>query len=304
MNMVVAGIGQCSLDTCAVVKRYPQVDTKEEVLQWEEQGGGPVATALVTLARFRVATRFAGIVGDDDAGYKILQSLLAEHVDTTYLIEREGSTSQQAFIPVERGSGKRTIFWKNPSGAELLPDELDDEFFRGVKFLLLDGRMKEVSRAAAQKARELNIPVMLDAGSMRDGMLELAKLCDYVVASEAFAQQLGWTGDGAAFAETVREHGWGTTTITFGERGSYTYHGFRSIHVPAFEVDVVDTTGAGDVFHGAYIAGILQGWDLENVLYFASGAAALKCTKIGGRAGIPDLMTLVRFLEQRGIQLA
>ncbi len=301
--MVVAGVGQCSLDLCAVVGQYPQVDAKEEVLQWEEQGGGPVATALATLARFRVATRFAGIVGDDEAGYKILQSLLSEHVDTTYLVERPDSTSQRAFVAVERATGKRTVFWQRPTGAELAPDELDDGFFRGVKFLLLDGRMKEVSLAAARKAKELNIPVMLDAGSMRDGMLELAQLSDYVVGSEPFARELGWTGDGSAFAEIVREQGWGTTTITVGERGSYTYHGFRSIHVPAYQVEVVDTNGAGDVFHGAYIAGILQGWDLETVLYFASGAAALKCTRIGGRAGIPDLMTLVRFLEQRGIKL-
>lgn len=301
--MVVAGVGQCSLDLCAVVGQYPQVDTKEEVLQWEEQGGGPVATALVTLARFRVAARFAGVVGDDEAGYKILQSLLMEHVDTTYLVERPDSMSQRAFVATERATGKRTIFWQRATGAELAPDDLDNDFFRGVKFLLLDGRMKEVSFAAARKAKELNIPVMLDAGSMRDGMLELAQLCDYVVGSEPFARELGWNGDGSAFAEVVRQLGWGTTTITVGERGSYTYHGFRSIHVPAYEVEVVDTNGAGDVFHGAYIAGILQGWDLETVLYFASGAAALKCTRVGGRAGIPDLMTLVRFLEHRGIKL-
>lgn len=301
--MVVAGIGQCSLDVCALVGQYPQVDAKEEILRWEEQGGGPVATALVTLSRFRVTSRFAGIVGDDEAGFKILQSLLSENIDTTYLQERENATSQRAFIAVERSSGKRTIFWQRPSGAELTPDEIDDAFFRNVKFLLLDGRMKDVSLAAARKARELTIPVMLDAGSMRDGMLELAALCDYVVGSESFARSLGWTGDGAAFAATVREHGWGTTTITLGAQGSYTYHGFRSIHVPAYEVEVVDTTGAGDVFHGAYIAGILQGWDLETVLYFATGAAAMKCTKIGGRAGIPELLSLVGFLEQRGIKL-
>ncbi len=265
-------------------------------------GGGPVATALATLARFRVATRFAGIVGDDEAGYKILQSLLSEHVDTTYLVERPDSTSQRAFVAVERATGKRTVFWQRPTGAELAPDELDDGFFRGVKFLLLDGRMKEVSLAAARKAKELNIPVMLDAGSMRDGMLELAQLSDYVVGSEPFARELGWTGDGSAFAEIVREQAGHDNDYRRRTRQLYVSR-LRSIHVPAYQVEVVDTNGAGDVFHGAYIAGILQGWDLETVLYFASGAAALKCTRIGGRAGIPDLMTLVRFLEQRGIKL-
>ncbi len=301
--MVVAGIGQCCLDFITLIDAYPESDTKNEVLQWAEQGGGPVATALATLTRFLIPCRFAGVVGDDDAGFKILQSLLNARIDTTYLAEREGAVSQRAFIAVEKDNGRRTIFWQRPSGPALAPDEIDDEFFRGVKFLLLDGLMKDVSLAAARRAKALGIPVMLDAGRVRDGMLELASLCDYVVGSEEFARGLGWTGDGTAFAETVREHGWGTTTITLGERGSYTYHGFRSVYVPAFPINVVDTTGAGDVFHGAYIAGILQGWDLETVLYFASGAAALKCTVFGGRAGIPELPTLVTFLQQRGIDL-
>lgn len=303
MTMVVAGIGQCCLDFIALVDAYPEADTKKEVMKWMIQGGGPVATALATLSRFRIPCRFAGVVGDDDAGAKILQSLLTAQIDTAYLIEREGATSQRAFIAVEKDGGRRTIFWQRPSGPELTPDEIDDDFFRGVKFLLLDGLMKDVSLVAAKRARELGIPVMLDAGRVRDGMLELAALCDYVVGSEEFARGLGWNGDAPAFAETVRERGWGTTTITLGERGSYTYHGFRSIYVPAFQVEAIDTTGAGDVFHGAYVAGLLQGWDLETVLYFASGAAALKCTVFGGRSGIPELATLVTFLRQRGIEL-
>lgn len=301
--MVVAGIGQCCLDSIALVDAYPETDTKKEVLLWTEQGGGPVATALATLSRFRIPCRFAGVVGDDDAGFKILQSLLGAQIDTTYLAEREGATSQRAFIAVEKAGGRRTVFWQRPSGPALMPDEIDDDFFHNVKFLLLDGLMKDVSLSAAKRARELGIPVMLDAGRVRDGMLELAGLCDYVVGSEAFARELGWTGDGAAFAEIVREHGWGTTTITLGDRGSFTYHGFRSLYVPAYPVEAVDTTGAGDVFHGAYIAGTLQGWDLETVLYFASGAAAMKCTVFGGRKGIPELPALVRFLQQRGIDL-
>ncbi len=301
--MVVAGIGQCCLDFITLIDAYPESDTKKEVLHWTEQGGGPVATALATLSRFRIPCRFAGIVGDDEAGFKILQSLLNAKIDTAYLAEREGAVSQRAFIAVEKATGRRTIFWQRPSGPPLMHDEIDEEFFRGAKFLLLDGLMKEASLSAARMAKALGIPVMLDAGRVRDGMLELAALCDYVVGSEEFARGLGWTGDGTAFAETVREQGWGTTTITLGELGSYTYHGFRSVYVPAFPVDAVDTTGAGDVFHGAYIAGLLQGWDLETVLYFASGAAALKCTVFGGRAGIPELATLLTFLQQRGIDL-
>lgn len=295
--MAVVGIGQCSWDYLAVVDSFPAADTKKEVLRWEEQGGGPVATALVTLSRLGVQCRFHGVVGADDAGEKIRRSLTKENIDVSGLSKRDKAQSQMAFIAIEKNRGTRTIFWKRPSGQELTPDELGSRFLEKSVFVLLDGLMRDVSLYAAERAHHLNIPVMLDAGRVREGMLDIAAGCDYVVASEEFARDLGWNGNPAHFRQTIRELGFRVTTITLGERGSVTFAEDEIIEVPAFKVHVVDTTGAGDVFHGGYIYGLLQGWNIRECVKFGSAVAALKCREIGGRAGIPSLNEVMESLK-------
>lgn len=294
--MIVTGIGQCSLDSLAVVDAYPRANTKKEVLEWCEQGGGPVATALVTLARLGIAARFYGVIGDDNPGKKIRQSLVEEGIDTR-VIEREGKSSQIAFIAIEKETVKRTIFWKRPSGKELRKTELDADFLKDTQFLLLDGLMAEVSLYAATQARERGIPIMLDAGHLRQGMLEIAALSDYFVASEEFARDLKWRLTAAALAKRREELGCKVLTVTLGERGSISVSDKGLLRVPAFTVETVDTTGAGDVFHGGFIYGLLQKWELKDIIVFASAVAAMKCTKVGGRAGIPSLSEVKKFLS-------
>ena len=128
--MIVTGIGQCSLDYLGIIDSFPMVDTKEEILQWEEQGGGPVATALVALSRLGVKCKFYGVTGSDDAGNKIRRSLLDEGIDIGGLLKRDKASSQMAFIAIEKTSAKRTIFWKRPSGEELNPEELGSDFLK------------------------------------------------------------------------------------------------------------------------------------------------------------------------------
>lgn len=297
--MVVTGIGQCSLDYLALVDFYPEVDTKKEVLQWEEQGGGPVATALVSLTRLGIRCRFYGIIGDDIAGEKIRQSLIDEHIDVKSLLKRNRTSSQVAFIVIEKDSGKRTIFWKRPSGDELRPKELGADFLKHSVFLLLDGLMKDSSLYAAKKAKSMNIPVMLDAGRLREGMLDIATFCDYIVASEEFAKDLGWSENPEIFWKKLKKLRLNIVTITLGDRGSITFLKDKYFYITAFRIDTVDTTGAGDVFHGGYIFGILQGWNIMHTVRFASAFAAMKCTKVGGRAGIPSLNEVLKFLEEK-----
>lgn len=297
--MHVTGLGQCSLDYLSLVDVYPEVDTKKEVLEWHEQGGGPVATALVALSRLGVSCCFYGVTGDDEAGEKIRQSLAAEGLDLRGLVQRKESTSQLAFIATEKKTAKRTIFWRRPSGKALQPDELGENFLSGSDFLLVDGLMMDASVSAVKRAREMNIPSMLDAGSVRQGMIRLAGLCDYVVASEAFAEGLGWILKPEALLKELRTLGVSALTVTQGEKGSITVSDGRTISMPAFKVEAVDTTGAGDVFHAGYIYGLLQRWDLERVLRLASAVAAMKCGGIGGRTGIPALEEVVEFLRVR-----
>ncbi len=207
---------------------------------------------------------------------------------------------QTAFIAIDKSKGTRTIFWKRPTRDPLRVEELPPDFLSNAEFLLLDGLMKNVSLFGARQARKAGIPVMLDAGRVREGMRELARMCDYVVGSEEFARELGWKDDPASFRQEVRKHGFGITTITLGSRGSVTFADDEVISCPAFPVETVDTTGAGDVFHGGYLYGLLQKWPLKDTIRFASAVAAMKCRKLGGRAGMPRLSEVQQFLQERG----
>ncbi len=298
--MKVVGLGQCSLDNLFIIDSFPEPDTKKEVIDWTTAGGGPVATALVSLSRLGISCSFHGIIGDDEAGKKISDSLKAEKVDIKGLSVRPQSCSQVAFIAVETGSGRRTIFWKRPSSEPLKPEELLVNFLDNTDFLLIDGLMTGASFHAVRMAREKNIPVMLDAGRMREGMVELARLCDYVVASEEFGREFFGncgTFDAEAAVRHMSSFGSRASTITLGDRGSITMAGNKIFHTPAFRVEVVDTTGAGDVFHGGYIYGLLKKWDINDVVRFASAFAALKCRQLGGREGIPALSEVENFLS-------
>ncbi|BET57106.1 sugar kinase [Geobacter sp. 60473] len=301
--MVVTGLGQCCWDTLAEVEEYPSPDSKAESGQWVEQGGGPAATALVTVARLGLQCRFAGVVGDDAAGALIRHALHAEGIDVTHLLTRPGAASQRAFIMVERTGGRRTIVWQRPTGAHLAPAELEEPFWSGSAFLHLDGLMEEASLHGVREARRRGIPVMVDAGRMRPGMRELAGLCDYLVAAEQFLLDLGWNGSEEHFARLADGLGAPVATVTLGDRGSLTRHGGTTCHVPAFPVAALDTTGAGDVFHGGYLFGLLRGWPLREAVVFASAAAALSCLHLGAQRGAPRLDEVSRFLVDRGISV-
>ncbi|VAW36001.1 Ribokinase [hydrothermal vent metagenome] len=297
----VAGLGQCSLDNIALTDGFPQEDSKPEASVLLTQGGGPVATALVTLARLGVKTSFMGIVGDDDAGRAIKKELKAEGVSTAGLVTRKDSSSQRAFIIVNTKTASRTVIWQRASGAPLAPAEIRPALIKTAKLLLLDGLMEDASLAAAELAGSFNVPTLLDAGSMRPGMIELIKISDYVVASEKFASALSDTPKKAlkelrAIAPQAK-----ALTVTLGKNGSITCAAGSLIARGAFKVEATDSTGAGDVFHGGFAYGILKGWPIDKTIEFASAAAALKCRKAGGRTGIPTPAQTQRLIKEQAI---
>ncbi len=291
-------IGQCSWDTLALVESSPEPDTKAEASQWVEQGGGPAATACAALARLGVSTAFAGVVGDDADGDRIVESLKSAGVDTSGIVVRKNSRSQSAFIAVERASARRTIFWQRPTGAPIMPDELPPGLLHGADVLLVDGLMEEVSLYAVAKAKASGTPVVVDAGRVRDGMMDICKLSDHVVGSEEFARGLGLKdiADDGFFLELSGRFS-GVLTITLGQAGSVTVADAEVLRTPAFEIDAVDTTGAGDVFHAGYAYGVISGWEIGRTLRFASLVAALSCRGLGGRASLPSLGEALVHLE-------
>ncbi len=293
----VVGLGQCSLDFLGQLDAYPGLDEKSEMSSLLIQGGGPVATALVTLARLGVAVAIIGAVGRDDFGRRIRAELLAEKVDCRYLREQPGAVSQVAFIAVD-AAAHRNIFWHRSSADIEVPDNLP-EILSAARILHLDGLDLPAAVAAAETARRQKIVTVLDAGTLRPGIDRLLPLIDHLVVSAQFARQAIGSNDPLAALVHLCGPQTKAVTVTCGRDGCYTLAAAgTSFHQPAFPVDAVDTTGCGDVFHGGYIYGLLQGWPLPETVRFAAAVAALKTRSLGGRTAIPSLPEVQRFLHQ------
>lgn len=285
----VFGLGQCCVDLLGTIPEYPPPDVKCEFFDLAEQEGGPVATALVALSRWGWRCSIAGVVGDDRIGGQIRESLDREAVDTGGLLTRAGERSQFAFIVAEPGTGRRTIFWRRPTGSPPSPHELDLELLRSARVLHTDGLFAEASLAAARAARDAGVVVSVDAGSLRDGMLELAALSDHFIASEAFADSFAEGMPPLDVCRRLAELGPRVVAVTLGSRGYAALVEGREIRGAAREVEAIDTTGCGDVFHAGYIHGLLSGWSPEEGLDLAAWAAAEVAKVLGGRAGIPRI---------------
>ena len=292
----VVGVGQCAYDIVGSLDNYPQVDQKIELSEVSLQGGGPVATALVTLARLEVETAICSRIGDDLFGDRIRDGLFAEDVDCSALYVDQNGTSQLAFIVVD-AEGKRTIFWHRGTALPLTATEIDSELIKGAEVLHLDGLHFEAAYAAANLAREHGVTTVLDGGTLREQTGKLLPLIDHPVVSEKFARQFCADASYVTVLDRLLEYGAAAATVTCGVQGSWTRErGGEAFHQPAFIVNVIDTTGCGDVFHGGYIYGLLQGMSIRETVRFAAACAALKAQSPGGRIGIPQLCEVEEML--------
>lgn len=293
----VIGLGYSTVDYIGVVPRMPESDSKLLLDGFARQGGGPAATATAAASRLGAKAAFVGQVGGDDFGEFMISELDRDSVDTSHVYRCEGAESQFSFIIVERDTGKRTILWTRSSIPPIDPSQLDREFISSCKVLHLDRHEIHAGIQAARWVRESGGIVSLDAGTFVPGITELMPLVDVLIASYIFARDATGECDPAEAARALLDNR-KIAGVTWGDRGSWfaTCDG-REFHIPAFDVNVVDTNGAGDVFHGVFAFGLAKGWDAERCARLASAAAALKCTKLGGRAGIPSFADLERILD-------
>jgi ribokinase len=283
----VFGLGQCSLDYLAKIQNYPAPDTKCEISEMVIQGGGPVATALVALSRWGLSCAFSGVIGDDDWAPVIRQSLVEEGVDTRGLLTRINSSSQFAFILAEPGTGRRTIFWRRPTGLPPTPDEVPFHLLKRAKIFHTDGLFIESALAAAKTAKDAGVLVSVDAGTLREGMLDLARLSDCFITSESFSRSLSGGDDPREVCKRLSELGPRIVGVTLGAKGYVGFVEGRWIQKPACPVETIDTTGCGDLFHAGFIFGLHQKWDNEKCFDFAAWSAARVSLRLGGRSGIP-----------------
>jgi sulfofructose kinase len=294
------GFGVCPIDYLCTLKSYPDLDDKIEALESDVQGGGPVPTAMVTLSKLGKRAAFVGRIGDDQEGLFVKNQLEKEGVNTDYLIIDPKMKTPKAFIWVDKKTGKRTVVLDQPELKKTKPSELGFLDKLKIKYLHLDARDININIFLAEWAKKIGAEVILDMGSLRENLKRLLPLVDYLVVSRRFA--LGYTKlpDPLKACRKLLTEGFKAVVITLGEKGAVGGARGNVFRMPGYKIKVVDTTGAGDVFHGAFIYGLLENWELKKIIKFSNACAALKCTELGGRAGIPTLNQVKNFLKSRG----
>jgi sugar/nucleoside kinase (ribokinase family) len=220
-------------------------------------------------------------------GSLIRESFEQANVGLDGLRVETGCISPFSYVAVEAAGGHRILFHTRGNCSPLRRDELDLSIIEDADALLLDGYQTEAAIAAAEHASDKGTPVFLDAGAVFEGMGELLALADVLVAAERFAAEVAPMGELDDGLRELQKMGPDTVVLTLGREGSIGLQQDEVFRVPAHPVDIVDTTGAGDVYRGAFVYGWLEGWPLEKNMRFASAAAALKCRHLGGRAGLP-----------------
>jgi sugar/nucleoside kinase (ribokinase family) len=254
-------------------------------------GGGMACNAMVAAKKLGAPAGFVGTFGGDRLGQFKLQVLRESGVDASRIVQRESPDDQVVVVHIHAGDGERSFY---PVALDLRqaldPNALDRAYLTQAEYLLVDGAHEEAALRAAQWMHAAGKRVMLDAtaahGPPSPGMRRLVGACHFLVSSAGFCQALTGMDDLPAAARAALDSGPGVVVQTNGASGSDTFTRGETFHTPAFPVQAVDTTGAGDVFHGAYLVALLEGWDLRTSAEFASAAAALKCLKMG-RAGYP-----------------
>jgi sulfofructose kinase len=292
----IAGAGVSCLDYVFMAPKTEWGNTGR-VSAFQAQGGGLVATAVVACARLGAHCDLFSLLGDDKVGAQIIDELQQEGVSTSDVLQVPGGDSPISFVHVDNDSGERTIYHRPGSGLEW--DETRSlERIAQSQAVIVDDNFLDLAVAAAKKARALGIPVVADL-IPEPRNEELLRHVDVLIAPRHYAVDIGCANDLNRALDAIHKLGPTTAVITLGADGWVFSDPKGTGSGKAFKVDVVDTTGAGDAFHGAFTYGIARGWGSAVCAEFASAVAGIKCGKPGGRTGLPSLSQTIEFLKQR-----
>lgn len=284
----VVGVGLNATDTLIPVSRYPVSGSKVEFRSANVMPGGQVASAMVACQQWGLRTRYVGKLGDDGAA-RLHRSEFARLGVETRIITAPGCTSQQAFILVD-DLGERTVLWKRDDRLTLRLEELEREWIVDARALHVDGHDTAAATVAAGWARSAGIPVIADLDEPYPGVERLLEKIDYLIVSRDMPERLLGEPDlKSSLLALQRRFGCRFTAATLGDDGVLACDGQQFYHAPAYCIEAVDTTGAGDIFHAGFIYGLLQGWPVQRQLDFACAAAALNCRAVGARGGIQTI---------------
>lgn len=283
----VVGVGLNATDTMLIVPHFPayagKVPYQEEILS----PGGQVASALAACAKLGLRTKYIGTVGDDERGRIQMESLRGSGINLDHVQQRHGCANQSAYIIIDRSTGERTVLWRRPECLRISPEEIAPEQITCASLLHIDGHDTPAVEHAARIARRAGMPVTVDVDTIYHGFDRVLPYVDYLVASSEFPVQ--WTNERDPFKalEMIqKEYKMRVAAMTLGAHGSLALFEGHFLYSAAFVVNCVDTTGAGDVFHGAFCYAVLRGMPMSEALDFSNAMAALNCMAVGARGGI------------------
>jgi sugar/nucleoside kinase (ribokinase family) len=295
----VVGLGLNSIDLVAVVGEYPAPNTKQRLQRFARHPGGQTATAVAACARLGLTAHYIGRFGDDAFGVESRTSLTSAGVCIDGSRVAAGATNQFAVVIVDGRTGERTVLWDRHPGLTMDAEGVSKDDVTSGRVLIVDCHDTAAAAQAARYARDAGIPTVVDVERVRPGISDLLQHIDALIAAESFPTELtGFDAPGRALEAMAREFGAPVVCVTLGKEGSLARAGGREIRTPAFAVNCVDSTGAGDAFRGGFAAGCLRSpdGDLEDVLRYANAVAALNCRALGARGGLPEPQEVERLL--------
>ncbi len=288
------GFGLNAVDRICQVPHFPKHGGKVQLTGFTQVGGGQVATASALCARYGLRVRYVGRIGDDDVGRFSMQTLAAEAMDVSHVQTIKGANSQFAIILVDQPTGERTILWDRDAKLDYQPGEVKREWIAVGQVLHVDGHDQPACIEAARWALQAGMKVCLDIDKVQPGVEELLELIDFALPTANFLKRFTGLSDWRQALFRVGEATRGFVACTRGSEGCAALWEDEIHEVGGFPMRAVDTTGAGDVFHGAFVYALLQNWSVGRCLRFSNAAAALSVTRIGSRGGIPALEEVLR----------
>jgi len=284
------------MDSNVALPKFPKADHGERINQLSWQGGGKVASGMVATARLGIKCAMLGAVGDDIFGKFVIADFKKHGIDTSSMRISAGHTTSMSVVLSEAEKGSRTILHKLGTTPRHTMDEMDATKIQNAEYLFIC-QADAVVNHAADIARAAGTKVFIDADGYGEDIMAMLPKTDVFVGSNYFYNHLFGNDEYEKNCRNIMEKGPEIALFTLGEHGCVGVSREGFFKLPGFKVDVVDTVGAGDVFHGAFVAGLLQNKSVEEAARQACAVAAIKCTRIGGRAGIPDMPTVTRFLQ-------
>ena len=300
----IVGIGACVMDTLINVPHYPTEDTKLRATGSKPAGGGPVATGLVAAQKLGEDTAFIGVLSDDNGGVFLKKDFEKYGVATDLIDVISGYRSFTSVIWLSAETTSRTCVFDK---GDLPPLKLSDTqitAIKNAKLLMVDGNEMDAAVEAAKIARANGVKVLYDCGGLYQGVEKLLPHTDIMIPSEEFA--MGHTGCASAedAAKKLYElYSPEVVVVTQGKRGGILFDGKNITSYPIYPAEVVDSNGSGDVFHGAFAAAVIKGYDYEKCCHFGSAVSAIKCMGVGARESVPNFDTVKEYMKENGYEL-